>query len=379
MNPTNIPENNARTFHFPGLDGLRAIAAMTVVVLHFNILLPDLFGQPGLFAGTEIASLSVTLFFVLSGFLITYLLMVEKERYGSVSIKTFYLKRVLRIWPPYYLVVILSLILFPFYKNIAGNPATNGELQQVLLFSVVILPNIGSVLGITLTPMRPLWSIGVEEQFYAIWPWLVRKSTNIIYAIIGFIVLYVLLRIGFYFLKGKFPGAGFLYGFITISPMHIMALGALGAYTVKHRLNALKYIYHPAAQVTCWGVYLYSFYQPLRIPLIQQEVYAMIFLIIILNVATNNKNLANIEFKPLKFLGKISYGLYVYHLLVMVALSLILPHNLNAYLLLLITLVSVVGFSTLSYFYYERWFLNLKERLGPRKIQPVAASEPNLV
>src|SRR5689334_8676740 len=96
--------------YFPGLNGIRAIAASLVLIWHakkFRSLL-------GLLPGPEptpMAGFAVTMFFVLSGFLITYLLLTEKERFGSISRRRFYVRRILRIWPPYYLAVALGLLL----------------------------------------------------------------------------------------------------------------------------------------------------------------------------------------------------------------------------------------------------------------------------
>ena len=125
-----------KAIHFPGLNGIRAIAAISVILLHSNQMLP-IFNQNPLFKGTEIAELSVVLFFVLSGFLITFLLLEEKERFGKINVKNFYLKRILRIWPPYFLALILAVLLFPLYKSIPGNPKDN-FLETILLFSLIL-------------------------------------------------------------------------------------------------------------------------------------------------------------------------------------------------------------------------------------------------
>jgi peptidoglycan/LPS O-acetylase OafA/YrhL len=102
--------------YFPGLHGLRFFAAMMVVFSHVE-LMKDYHGYPNLYASNlavyESGRMGVTLFFVLSGFLISYLLLTEKKITGSISVKKFYGRRILRIWPLYYLLVILTFIVLP--------------------------------------------------------------------------------------------------------------------------------------------------------------------------------------------------------------------------------------------------------------------------
>ena len=96
---------------FPNLNGVRAIAAFMVIVYHVEDI-KELFGLPNFPhhdpMGNDLGGLGVTLFFVLSGFLITYLLLNEKSACGTVSLRDFYIRRVLRIWPLYYLIVVFA-------------------------------------------------------------------------------------------------------------------------------------------------------------------------------------------------------------------------------------------------------------------------------
>jgi peptidoglycan/LPS O-acetylase OafA/YrhL len=101
--------------YFLNLNGLRFIAASTVVIHHVEQT-KDLYGFKNYFGNATvqlIGSMGVTLFFVLSGFLITYLLLQEKAVHQTVQLGKFYMRRVLRIWPLYYLVVLLGLFVFP--------------------------------------------------------------------------------------------------------------------------------------------------------------------------------------------------------------------------------------------------------------------------
>lgn len=340
--------------YFPGLNGLRAIAAITVVVLHINEFLPQLFKKEALFKGTNIAELSVVLFFVLSGFLITYLLLREKEETETIRLKNFYIKRILRIWPPYFLVLILSLLLFPLYKSIPGNPSS---IKTPLLYYLLILPNAATVLSINFTPMRPLWSIGVEEQFYLVWPWFVRYIKKPLLAIFLFISGYILAVKFLHYFGYKIPYAYVMEWTLAFSPMHIMAFGALGAWLyIKQRL---KIIYHPITQIAALLLWLTAYFFTLPIP---HEVFAVAFLIIILNTATNPKPLLTFENRILDYLGRISYGIYVYHMLVIVLVLLFVPHW-NRWVLSLAILIATIGVAALSFFVMEERLLRLRKRL----------------
>src|SRR5436190_23097005 len=97
--------------YFKGLNGIRAIAVMIVIVFHIDQFI-GLFGLKTFgFYETGMAAYGVNLFFVLSGFLITYLLLMEKSKFEKIDLRKFYLRRIFRIWPIYYLLIIVTVIL----------------------------------------------------------------------------------------------------------------------------------------------------------------------------------------------------------------------------------------------------------------------------
>ena len=179
-----------------GLNGLRAIAAITVVISHialvfntfnsnFRLFGVDKNGDPNAYL---LASYGATIFFVLSGFLITYLLMLEKEK-KPINIQSFYIRRILRIWPLYYFYLMLVLLtVYVVNDNVVS--------LKTLFFVVFFSANIPSVLGNNLPYMHHFWSIGVEEQFYLFWPALVKKSkNNLVYILIFLIVTLNVIRV----------------------------------------------------------------------------------------------------------------------------------------------------------------------------------------
>jgi len=136
--------------HLPALDGLRAVAVAAVMVFHFGA------------ASFYWAKLGVTLFFVLSGFLITLLLMREREATGSVSLRSFYIRRALRIFPAYYVFLLLSFA----WMLIEGQ-----DVPAALVFSdgFYVLNYVQSFGAFRDTPVSHGWTLGVEEQFYLLW------------------------------------------------------------------------------------------------------------------------------------------------------------------------------------------------------------------
>ncbi|MBX2926534.1 MAG: acyltransferase [Saprospiraceae bacterium] len=111
------------------------------------------------------------MFFVLSGFLLTFLLLSEKRDNGVINLKYFYFRRILRIWPIYYLSFFISLILMHF--NIVPTPV---NLFNASLLYIFMLANLAYAVDFRIRTITQHWSIGAEEQFYAIWPLLLKKT-----------------------------------------------------------------------------------------------------------------------------------------------------------------------------------------------------------
>jgi peptidoglycan/LPS O-acetylase OafA/YrhL len=176
------PSKKVKVF-FPNLDGLRAIAAMMVVIAHIEGHKANFgFERFTLLNLMPLGRMGVTLFFVLSGFLITYLLLVERNLRNGIEYKKFYIRRVLRIWPLYFLVLLTGYYIYP-----------RGMLDTSFIFSIFLMPNVAFVIGLP-NVIDPIWSIGVEEQFYLIQPHLlrIRKSKNVVIAMaILLLVIYL--------------------------------------------------------------------------------------------------------------------------------------------------------------------------------------------
>jgi len=322
-------EDYKRISYFRGLNSLRFFAAFLVVLHHAESLrqdheLPHHFKGFGLFNnGTN----AVSFFFVLSGFLITYLLLRERGERQEISIKRFYLKRVFRIWPLYFLMVIIGAVIQPYFIewfNIPYEmPYTIGETWYYFLFFIPGMVNFffGSNL------LEPLWSIGVEEVFYLIWAplfkWIKKHVLILLLSVIGIKFLLIGLNEIYHF-----PS---MWGYvIRIHQFESMALGGIGAYLVYHHgaKIANSVLYSFPLQIVFYGllvtfiffgtnIHVSAWRWVFNTPIISSIVTNGLFLYLILGVSIAEKNLFRLEVKWLNYLGEISYGIYMFHLLIL--------------------------------------------------------------
>ncbi|MBS2034789.1 acyltransferase [bacterium] len=353
--------------YFPGLNGIRALAASLVILWHTDEF-AYLFGLPSYGYGeTGMAGCAVTLFFVLSGFLITFLLLKEKDKYGSVSVGKFYGRRILRIWPVYYLAVAGGLGLFRHLSTEQGPPSHAYWLAYSLY--IFLMPNVAYAFGLGVRSIKPLWSVGVEEQFYLVWPWLVKKSRNLLVTL-GLILLAVIsLKVVL-----RFTENGPFYQLIRLTAIDSMAVGGVGGWLVHRRHPWLSYVYSRPAQIAAWSFLAISIlYRPLQITsMLDSELHALVFVVLILNVSTNPATMVTLENRPANFLGRISYGLYVYHMPLLCILGQYLgpviqplqPASARLGLVILIVYGCSVALAWFSYRFIESRFLAYKQQLA---------------
>ena len=190
----------------PNLDALRFFLASLVIIYHIPSLsknqgLPYFDASPILNKGVD----AVYMFFVLSGFLIMRLIYIEKKN-NKFSIKNFYIRRILRILPLYYLIVIFGFLFYHYLLPLFNIPYENNyNFVSSVLLTVFFLPNISTFLYMPGGILDVLWSIGIEEQFYLmVAPLFYFVKTNKIFKVIvtitfGYFLIYHLQ--GFEFLR----------------------------------------------------------------------------------------------------------------------------------------------------------------------------------
>ena len=363
-----------KAIHFPGLNGLRAIAALAVVISHTTLSLgefglnPHLFGtlNDGTPRGLSLAGYGVSIFFVLSGFLITYLLITEKKS-QAIDIQKFYYRRILRIWPLYYLYLAIALILIFLCHQYF--------IAHSLWMYVFFVANIPLILHTQLPFLIHYWSLGVEEQYYVFWPWIVKYSKSLITVAISLFVLFFGTKV---LLHLFYPGT-LLEDFIQNSRFHCMMLGAIGSvwYTTRNQLF-LKLCNNKLTQLVSWTVIVLLDVNRFHIAsFIDQEIVSVVALCLIIGQIEMTSRIVNLE-KPLfDFLGKISYGIYIIHPILIFGLSkifvqLTIPPIVKYPLIFLSVLSSTILLAYLSYSLFERYFLKLKKRFE------VVRSESNI-
>lgn len=363
--------------YFPNLNGLRFIAATLVIIHHIEQLkgwlsIPNYFYSVGFI--NIIGKLGVVLFFTLSGFLITFLLLKEEEHFKKINIKDFYIRRILKIWPLYFLIIFLAFAILPqihlFTLPEYGKNIIYEGLEKKLTLYFLFLANLPAV-GI-IPYASHLWSISTEEQFYLIWPVLfgfVKKYR--IKMLVSIVVIYILIH---YFLCSDYsfflPDKKFALSFWNKFNIDCMAIGAIFAILLYKKNKILQllnniYFFYFVLVFTIfllligfkihffWGIFNYEFY-------------ATLFGIIILNFASNKKIQISLEQKQINYLGKISYGLYMYHpiaIILAIKISLFINAPTN-WLIYPLAFIFTTGFASFSYKYFESYFLKLKPKFS---------------
>jgi peptidoglycan/LPS O-acetylase OafA/YrhL len=367
--------------YFPGLHGLRFFAALAVVVAHIE-LLKSYHGYPNLadnLAIYELGRLAVTFFFVLSGFLITYLLLEEKREAGTIAIRKFYIRRIFRIWPLYYLVVVLAFVIVPQVKALAIPSVTiaAGDHRSILGLFLVLLPQVALSLYPPFPYAEPLWSIGVEEQFYLFWPLVMARSRNVLKLAVVIIIGGVAVKAGAlaYASRLKDPSQlGFWNHFIDyfyFNRFECMAIGAAGAWLLFERKErVLRFLFSKPVQLLTYLFTAIAMLTTRGKPILHYSVHSVLFCIIILNVAANEHSLLKLRANVFTLLGNISYAMYLLHEIVIgVVMYLITTatgsrfDGLSANVVLYAgSAVVTIAVSTLVYKLYEVPFLRLKSR-----------------
>jgi len=379
--------NTKQKPYFENLDVLRFVAAFAVVIFHLGRDIQDWFAQYKVHAWfqyvtkiTDKGALGVNFFFVLSGFLITYLMLWELKSSGGFSYKKFLIRRTLRIWPLYFLIVALGFFIFPL---LIQDYSTEHSASWYLLF----LSNFDEIrVGAfdSINFLTSPWSIAVEEQFYVVWgllgllffSWKKPNKAYLKYAI------YALICASFVFRWMHWDDARVLY-YHTLSVMQDLLFGCLLAvYWDKNPtfFDGIKQV----SKTKIMLIYALGFLMILlknvifagSLVIFERYAIALFFCFVIVDQIVNERKISWTWFhNSALYLGKISYGIYMFHLVVMYLIKdyLLIDYfeskeiwDLNfisfslAYAVF--ALASTIAISWLSYRFFEKPFLKLKGR-----------------
>jgi peptidoglycan/LPS O-acetylase OafA/YrhL len=319
---------------------------------------------------------AVKLFFVLSGFLITYLLLEELRKSATIHVGRFYLRRVCRIWPLYYAVVAFGLVFYFVALPALGMQRASGDVydwRQALVLYVFFLPNLMNALHSVGGILNPLWSIGIEEQFYLFWAPAVRRWRRHLPALFGAVFA---LSFALYLAQafGAF-GDGVTKKFVDQLEFHFMAAGAAFAYALHRdpaRLLASPPFKSPVVQALLAAL-LVEFVVFGLVPWgdVGSEIFQLaLYPWLIVTVGANPHNVLRIAMPWTEKLGVVSYGIYMLHMPVVYATSFLFlkttwwRDNPVGYVLGYwgIVLLGTAAVALVSYRVYESPFLRLKDR-----------------
>ncbi len=365
-------------YYLPNLHGLRFIAAFLIIIQHIEQV-KYLFGISSNWIEysflPQIGELAVVFFFVLSGFLITHLLIKEEKENGVIGIKKFYIRRFLRIAPLYFLIVAIAftvLLYFNIFHIPGSSPdSTSNNLWGKLLFYALFLSNaVMPVFGVV-PYAAPTWSIGTEEQFYLIWPVLIkrirRRRIQLISSVIGVYILIKLLLYSPLFTESEWVNK--TLNIWNAFKIDCLGIGALVAVLLAENKQLIKRFLNIKL------FYLTAFLIPVlvlsgfEIPYLNQDFYSILFTVIILNLALNNGIKISLENKILNYLGKISYGLYLYHMIAVVfTIKLCLAFEIySSWVIYPLSILMSILVSSISFEYFEGHFLGLKKKFDFRE------------
>lgn len=367
----------AKSEYFKNLDGLRFLCFLSVFTVHTirsdnaqlnaNFYFQKIVG--GLLSNGE---LGVNFFFVLSGFLITYLLIVEKQTTSTINIPNFWFKRVIRIWPLYFACVLFGFVIFPYLKILLGQvPNETADFKLYLLFmgNFNILwngPPDATELGV-------LWSIAIEEQFYLIWPIILYLIPVKKYWIVflSFILVSLTFR--------AFNDKPLIFYFHTLSCISDMAVGGFGAWLITQlqfktmivNLSRFKiiiiYVLFGLVFVFCRQIFDHFLFTRV----IERLIVSILMVLIILEQNYSIHSFYKMgNFKGLSKLGLTTYGMYMLHIigfLIVTTLLKLLKLSDNIYCIIFLApilgLLITIALSKLSFYYFENRFLKLRKYL----------------
>lgn len=349
----------------PNLDPLRFFLASFVLLFH----LPQLSANQGLPFFDELPIFhrgleAVYMFFVLSGFLIIRLIYRAKIR-DTFSIKDFYIRRILRIFPLYYLVLGFGLFFYNVLLPFLNIPfEINYTWKEALFYNVFFLPNVFAKIYEPGGILEILWSIGIEEQFYLVIApllffinvkWILRVLSVLL---IGYFILYwsdvfeVLRKYTFVFFY-LFSG-----GVIAIMEEKKMLEFSKHSAIFPLVICIVTLFYFATDWFMFESLWLWAAFT------------CLLFGFFIHSLAFNNRGV-EVKSKILNHFGSISYGIYMFHAIVLNAvvflfLKLEFLQNLNGILTIilmyLLTFAGTLLIAHLSYTYFELYFLKLKNK-----------------
>jgi peptidoglycan/LPS O-acetylase OafA/YrhL len=359
-------------FYHPEIDGLRFVAFAAVFAHHalphapLNAVArvsPAIAGW--IAAAARAGGFGVDLFFVISAYLISELLLYEQTARGTIDVRSFYVRRALRIWPLYYAFLAFAVVVAPLL--LPREHLGSRDLAAFTFFGANWACALG---GYPQSVAAPLWSVSIEEQFYLVWPlilWLVPRA-KLKWVAVAMIVIANVTRVALALSNTRHPGV-WCNTFARLDPIACGTLTALALHQRRFELAPMqRWLLGGAGVATILVVARYfDFEGPRWDPMVICPAIAAASVAILLSTLAVDPQRRLLARKPVVYLGRISYGLYVFHALGLAlgaswitSSSPIVELGGRAGVALAITFL----LSAASYRWLEKPFLRLKERFS---------------
>lgn len=352
-----------KSAYFSSLDGLRCLSILAVIWAHTGFRIEGM-NLP------RHGHLGVDLFFAISGFLITTLLLREREQWGQISLKAFYIRRSLRIFPLYYTIVIVYLLAvwlleretfagrqffanLPYFLTYTSNWFVELEGRVIFYFA---------------------WSLATEEQFYLVWPTIEKLLRGWRAVWLAILLLAVRELVGAAVAIGWLPGSHLIV--VILMSVHPAILGGVVLAHLLHDERTFRIIsvligerWAAPLMFTCLIAAV-----ELGLP-IGWVWFSMVMLVGSVAIRESNGLSFLLKWRPIAHIGLVSYGIYLMHMLSYNVVRQVLRAIGQDYEWLWFpgTLVVATFAATISYRHYESWFLSLKGRFTRIETRPQAS------
>jgi peptidoglycan/LPS O-acetylase OafA/YrhL len=386
LRPGGEPDGSYQRRRFLALDGLRGVAVLLVVLAHGTQvhgsqerLLPETLKFNGGWIG-------VVIFFVLSGFLITHLLLEERTRTGQISLSKFYVRRALRIWPLYFAVLGVYVFVLPLFDpdNFGSiyNANSLRDYYYLLAYPFFLQNYLVNDSDVHFWGIEVFWSLAVEEHFYLFWPLLLVALSGrwLVPSLVGIMVVTFSLRV-LTRLEVLPPGDDGVQQ-MTHTALDGLAAGCLVACLYHWRpavftaLARRRWLY-----LLGWALLFFLVWAGLKqlplVPTLPEEGYYRITLaalgstLIVACVVggagpTTRPILCS---RPLTYIGKVSYGMYVLHPIVLLYVAEVVAYlgllsGAGYFVAITAYCAIVIGVAGLSFKFFEAPILRFKERFA---------------
>jgi len=373
--------------HFHSFDAFRFFAFFKVYIFHATAVVVAAEGSTLEWVKEHVAyggGIGVSFFFVLSGFLITYILTHDKIQYGNIGVKKFFLRRAFRIWPLFYLLVLMAFLIPGEFADYIGFHMVGGGYEPDWKFSFTFLENYKMYIednAPMTTPLSVFWSLCVEEQFYIGWmiAFFLIGRKYLPYYLGASIVLALVFRMNHDAIYGTenvvnndlftnmdyFAISGLLGYFVAVNYKKVAELSSRIPFVVKllYVLGIITVLLYQKAIFSHQSWFMSNF---------KYTIYSLMFAFLIFIFIPKNSKMKFSETNVLTRLGKISYGLYVYHIMwVHFVFKFFVDNGVQIdgwrsyFIYIFITLTGTIITSVLSYRYFEKPLLNYREKLFP--------------